>query len=78
MALVRPQRWKRMHTTEDPKEEKPSPDHIRATQNWTAHTRGLSNPFGAADSSLNDILEFGLFAIELTRHARENDGFECC
>lgn len=73
MVLVRPQRSKRRHTTEEPKEEKPRLDHIRATQNWTAHTRGLSNPFGAADSSLNGILEFGRFGIVLTRYAREND-----
>jgi len=78
MALVRPQRWRRRHTTEEPKEEKPSLDHIRATQNWAAHTRGLSNPFGAADSSLNDILEFGRFGIVLTRYARENDDFQSC
>lgn len=47
---------KQQHTTEEIKEEKPSLDHIRAAQNLTAHPQGLSNPFGAPDPNLNDIL----------------------
>lgn len=78
MPLVRPQRRRSKHTAEEPKEEKPRLDHIRATQNWTAHTRGLGNPVGAADSSLNDILDFGRFGIVLTRYASENDGVQSC
>ena len=46
------------HTTEEPKEEKPSLDHIRARQNRIALARGLSTPFGEADSNLSDILGF--------------------
>lgn len=36
------ERMEKEHTTEEPKEEKPSLDHIRATQNWTQLTRGGS------------------------------------
>ncbi len=58
--------------------KKKSQGLITYVQRKTGHTRGLGNPVGAADSSLNDILDFGRFGIVLTRYASENDGVQSC